>query len=502
MDACVLLWYRTDLRVEDHPALFRACKYGLPVVPVFVVEDRWQQRAAIGLPRLGPFRAHLLAEALAGLQDNLAKLGLPLVIRKGEALAQLTQLLDELPVAAVYAHTEPTWEEQRQEQALRSLLQARGIALDLSDGNSLYNVEDMPYTAGQVPELFTHFRKKVEPSTMVRSPLPVPDFVLAPHTLPLSLPLPAPADLCPDYDSTRHVPEMAGAVAEGPARAWVQRYIWEAQTILTYKETRNGLMGTTFSSRLSEALALGTLSPRVVYDQVRRFEHAVQQNDSTYWLQFELLWRDFFRLMARKHGQQLFGPAGLSRVPIEWSQDALRLGAWCRGETGYPLVDAAMRQLTHTGWLSNRSRQVVGSFLTKNLHIDWRLGAQWFEYWLTDYDAASNYGNWNYVAGVGNDGRGFRFFHPVKQGETYDPDGAFVKHWLPALAPLPPAYVHQPWALPPALQHGLHWQPGKTYPPPVVDLMATAREAEVAYKKGLVDGKHKKSYSRIRKFVK
>ncbi|MBX3100958.1 MAG: DASH family cryptochrome [Bacteroidetes bacterium] len=496
----VLLWFRADLRVQDHPALYRACQLGLPVLPVFILEDRWRSRSEAGVSRLGPFRAHFLARSLEALQGQLAQLGLPLLIRQGEAVAQLSRLLDELPVAAIYAHTEPAWEEQQQEKALKQLLDARGIALDLSDGNSLYNVEDMPYTAGQVPELFTHFRKKIEPSTLVRSPLPVPSFVLAPEQIPAGCPLPDAQVLCAEYVPERHIPEQTGG--EPAALAWLQEYIWERQAVATYKDTRNGLMGTHFSSRLSEWLALGCLSPRYVYDQVRRYEHERQKNESTYWLQIELLWRDYFRLMARKHGRHLFGADGLSRVPIAWKADPLAFRQWCQGLTGYPLVDAAMRQLMQTGWMSNRARQVTGSFLTKNLQVDWRWGAQWFEYWLTDYAPSSNYGNWNYVAGVGNDGSGFRFFHPVKQGETYDPQGLFVKHFLPELEALPPAWVHRPWELPGNLQRTLGFAPGTRYPAPVVDILESAREAEVAYKKGLVDGNHKKSYSRIRKFVK
>jgi deoxyribodipyrimidine photo-lyase len=254
------------------------------------------------------------------------------------------------------------------------------------------------------------------------------------------------------------------------AHARLQTYFWDRDRLRLYKETRNGMLDPDDSSRLSAWLALGCISPRTVYAEVKRYEQERVRNESTYWLVFELLWRDYFRFILAKHGAKLFRPSGIQGIPIPWQQDWPRFQAWCRGETGYPLVDANMRELAATGFMSNRGRQNVASFLTKNLGIDWRMGAEWFESLLIDYDVASNYGNWNYTAGVGNDARGFRYFHIPKQSREYDPKGDYLRHWLPELAGIPGDKIHEPYRLTAAEQKQFGVRLGVDYPRPLVDL--------------------------------
>ena len=235
------------------------------------------------------------------------------------------------------------------------------------------------------------------------------------------------------------------------------------------------------SSKFSPWLALGCISPRYIYEQVKKYECDRLGNDSTYWLVFELLWRDYFRFVAKKHGDKLFYRTGLRGMDIPWKQDWKRFELWTTGNTGFPLVDANMRELSLTGFMSNRGRQNVASFLTKNLGIDWRMGAEWFESLLIDYDPCSNWGNWNYTAGVGNDARGFRFFNINKQSQDYDPQGTYIKHWLPELASLPANKIHQPWKLLPIEQKRFGVRLGVDYPNPVVDLFASAKANEAIY---------------------
>jgi deoxyribodipyrimidine photo-lyase len=226
---------------------------------------------------------------------------------------------------------------------------------------------------------------------------------------------------------------------------------------------------------------LGCLSPRYIYWQVQEYEATRLKNDSTYWLIFELLWRDYFRFICAKHGTRIFRPSGLRGVTIDWKHDRDRFELWCEGKTGFPLVDANMREIAATGFMSNRGRQNVASFLTKNLGIDWRWGAEWFESLLIDYDVCSNWGNWNYTAGVGNDARGFRFFNITKQAKDYDPQGEYVKHWLPELANLSAAKVHEPWKLLPVEQERFGVRLGVDYPNPIVDLFKSAEANEKVY---------------------
>lgn len=235
------------------------------------------------------------------------------------------------------------------------------------------------------------------------------------------------------------------------------------------------------SSKFSAYLANGCLSPRSIAAEVLRYEDARVANQSTYWMIFELLWREYFRLIERKHGSRLYRPGGLRGTPIPWRNNDSLFECWTRGKTGYPLVDANMRELAATGFMSNRGRQNVGSFLTKNLGIDWLRGAEWFESLLIDYDVASNYGNWAYVGGVGNDARGFRFFNILKQSRDYDADGSYVRHWLPELADVPTEHVHSPWTMSRGEAKAAGVEIGVDYPAPVVDLYESAAKNEAIY---------------------
>jgi deoxyribodipyrimidine photo-lyase len=223
------------------------------------------------------------------------------------------------------------------------------------------------------------------------------------------------------------------------------------------------------------------LSPRYIYWQIQEYESQRIRNDSTYWLVFELLWRDYFRFICAKHGDRIFYRSGLQGIRMDWKEDVDRFELWRAGKTGFPLVDANMQEIAATGFMSNRGRQNVASFLTKNLGINWQWGAEWFESILIDYDVCSNWGNWNYTAGVGNDARGFRFFNITKQAKDYDPDGLYVKHWLPVLQKIPAAKVHEPWKLLPVEQERLDVRIGVDYPNPIVDLFKSAEANEKIY---------------------
>jgi deoxyribodipyrimidine photo-lyase len=227
-----------------------------------------------------------------------------------------------------------------------------------------------------------------------------------------------------------------------------------------------------YSSKLSAWLSLGCISPRRIYADIRAYEQEVTANESTYWLIFELLWRDYFFFVAEKFEKRLFIKGGIRQKGDEdLRRDPRLLKAWMEGDTGIPFIDANMQQLVKTGFMSNRGRQNVASFLVKDLLQDWRVGASYFEHQLVDYDPASNWGNWCYVAGVGNDPRADRYFNIQKQANQYDPHGAFVRHYLPILAILPDAYVHVPHTLPSTEAKRLNWKAG-AYPKPIVRLPA------------------------------
>ena len=475
-----LVWHRCDLRVTDHAPLAHAAEDGAEVIALYVFDERQFGATPAGFPKTGAFRARFLIESVGALRKAYRAHGAALVVRRGRPEEVLPALVEELGIGAVHFHTYPAHEELAVERAVVARLPT--VACHGVWGHTLHAPEDLPFEVSALPEIFTQFRKRVEAASAVREPLPPPQQGLRPVTQEIALgEIPSLEDLglvAPQPDPRAVLP-FEGGEAEAAAR--LHRYVWEQDLLKTYKETRNGMIGADYSSKLSPWLSLGCLTPRQVFGEVKRYERERVANGSTYWLTFELLWRDYFAFITAKHGTRLFRRSGLRGIELPWKHDHARFDLWCRGETGFPLVDANMRELRATGFMSNRGRQNVGSFLTKNLGIDWRWGAEWFESLLVDYDVASNWGNWNYTAGVGNDARGFRYFNILKQSRDYDLDGAYVKLWLPELAAVPADRVHEPSTLTSADQTRFAVRIGVDYPRPVVDLFESARANKELY---------------------
>jgi deoxyribodipyrimidine photo-lyase len=476
----VLLWFRNDLRLHDHAPLHQALKQKAEVIPLYCFDPRHFEQTSFGFAKTGAYRAKFLIETVADLRHSLQKKGSDLVIRQGNPEVEIPELVKALKIDAVYWHEEVTSEETEVDQALETALRSLSVHTEIYWGTTLYHRDDLPFEIVQLPEVFTQFRKAVEQN----SPSPAFD---APEQLPA---LPSEIDLgdLPNLSNLgleespidpRGVLPFEGG--ETAALARLQQYFWTTDRLQVYKETRNGMLGADYSSKFSPWLANGSLSPRKVYAEVKAYEQQRKKNDSTYWMVFELLWRDYFRYVCAKYGRKVFRKGGIRGLPIEWQQDWKRFDLWREGETGYPLIDANMKEIAATGFMSNRGRQNVASFLTKNLGIDWQMGAEWFECLLIDYDVCSNWGNWNYTAGVGNDARGFRYFNIPKQSKDYDSNGDYVKHWLPALKNLPPQKVHAPWQLQPVEQKRFDLRLGVDYPHPVVDLQKSVVVNEQRY---------------------
>ena len=478
----ILVWFRNDLRLHDHEPLQDALKAGTQVVPVYVFDPRQFGETSFGFPKTGKFRARFLLESVADLRQSLQRLGSDLIIRWGKPEDELPKLVVQTQSQTVYWHEEVTAEETAVANAVASKLEAMGVALQTYWGTTLYRPDDLPFSKQKLPAVFTQFRKKVEQYSTVYDASPAPKQLSPLPAAIQSGDVPTLHDLgideAPILDDRAVLPFRGGETA-GLAR--LQQYIWDADCLKAYKQTRNGMLGANYSSKFSAWLSLGCLSPRRIYQTVQEYETERVKNDSTYWLVFELLWRDYFRFICAKHGDRVFYPSGLRGLKVAWKQDWQRFDAWCQGLTGYPLVDANMRELAVTGFMSNRGRQNVASFLTKNLGIDWRMGAEWFESLLIDYDVCSNWGNWNYTAGVGNDARGFRYFNIPKQAKDYDPQGKYVKHWLPELKDVPNAKVHAPWTLQSIEQKRFNVRIGVDYPNPIVDLQKSVKANEKIY---------------------
>ena len=481
----ILVWFRNDLRSHDCETLYRASQQvkqtGAQIFPVYCFDPRHFGETSFGFAKTGTFRAKFLIESVANLRESLRSLNSDLIVRIGKPEDILPELAQQYEIGSIYYHAEVTTEEKAVETNLCAILKEKNIAFKSFWGNTLLHPDDLPFAIAELPELFTHFRKQVEADLTVRKVFPTSDRL---NPLPNQLdvgevPTLATFGLIEPTPCDRAVLQFKGGETEALKR--LEHYFWQSDRLQVYKQTRNGMLNTDDSSKFSPWLSLGCLSPRYVYAQVKQYERDRFAKDSTYWLIFELLWRDYFRFVAAKHGDRLFYRTGLRGIDIPWKQDWKRFEIWQTGKTGFPLVDANMRELVNTGFMSNRGRQNVASFLTKNLGIDWRMGAEWFESLLVDYDPCSNWGNWNYTAGVGNDARGFRFFNINKQSQDYDPQGEYVKHWLPELADIPSNKIHQPWKLLPVEQKRFNVRLGVDYPNVVIDLFASAKTNEEIY---------------------
>lgn len=466
-----IVWFRQDLRLHDNEALLEALKMADEVIPVYVFDERiFLGKTSYGFPKTGKYRAKFILESVHDLRESLRKLGSSLIVRVGKPEEEIFKIAQQIKSSWVFCNRERTREEVQVQDALEQNLWSVGQEIRFSRGKMLYYTADLPFPVPHTPDVFTQFRKEVERYVKVREPLPAPDEDFSALTVKIeSGEIPNLEDFgWDDFEpDSRAVIHFKGGETEALKR--LNYYLWESELVKNYKETRNGLVGGDYSSKFSPWLAQGCLSPKKVYQELRKFEIERGGNESTYWLFFELMWRDFFRFMGKKHGDKIFFKGGTrGEADPHWRDDWKLFSQWAEGRTGVPFIDANMREINATGFMSNRGRQNVASFLIKDLRVNWQMGAEYFESLLIDYDVTSNWGNWNYVAGVGSDPREDRYFNILSQARRYDPQGEHVKLWIPELSYLPADKVHQPDQLSYAEQEELHVKIGADYPKAMV----------------------------------
>ena len=435
-----LVWFRNNLRTQDNIVLAEAVRQYDRVIPLYVFDPFWFGDTDFGFEKTGPFRAKFLVESIQNLKHNLQQLSGDLAVRQGKTEDVIAEYVQAHDVQAIFYPFEAASEEQSIESAVRQAV-PKQVQVFVYQESTLVHRDHLPFDVRETPEQFTVFRKKVEKDLQVRSLEPVPEQVPIPTDLKLGQ-VPTLEKLGIDEPA---VDERAAIRFEGGETAGLRRlkhYLWDEDLLKSYKETRNGLLGADYSGKFSAWMANGCLSPRTIYWEVKRYEAERVSNDSTYWMIFEILWRDYWKWLSERYGDRLFYPSGPKGKTLLGKNDLSLFNRWKEGRTGVPFVDANMIELQQTGFMSNRGRQNVASFLVKDLGINWLLGAEYFESMLIDYDPASNYGNWAYVAGVGNDPRKDRYFNVVKQSKDYDPEGLYSKHWLPQLEKVSAKAIH------------------------------------------------------------
>ncbi|EGP06690.1 deoxyribodipyrimidine photolyase [Bradyrhizobiaceae bacterium SG-6C] len=476
----VIVWFRDDLRLSDHPALHAAAETDAPLVLLYVLDE---QSTSLRPPRgrpLGGASRWWLAQSLRSLQASLAARGQTLVLRKGAAARVISDLAQDIEAASVHWIESDVPSQSAMERDVTVALKEIGVQARGFRGDLLVKPASLRNKEGRGLRVFTPFWKRILSLGDPPQPLPAPKKLK-----------PGPAVASDDLASwnlePKH-PDWAGGLRDtwtpGESAAQTRLHDFLETGIKGYATLRDrpDRDGT---SRLSPHLRFGEISPRQVW-HAANFAAAQKPAIASDVGKFlsELGWREFSRHLlfdlpdlAEKNLQSSFDA-------FPWRRDAKALRAWQRGRTGYPIVDAGMRELWHTGVMHNRVRMVVASFLVKHLLIDWRHGEKWFWDTLVDADPGSNPASWQWVAGSGADAAPyFRVFNPVLQGEKFDPDGAYVSRWVPELARLSAKLIHQPWEATPMELAAAGVTLGKTYPEPMVDHKAARARALAAYAK-------------------
>jgi len=462
-----IVWFRDDLRLSDNPALTEAAAGGAPLLALYILDD-----AAMGDWRPGGASRWWLHHSLSSLAGELAACGAPLVLRRGAAESVLPALIAEMGATAVYWNRlfEP-WAVRRDGE-IKARLRAEGVKAESFNASLLFEPAAVRNGQGEPFRVFTPFWRACLAGPQPAAPLPVPARLRG---------APAPAsESVEDWRLLPTKPDWAGGLREtwtpGESAAQAKLADFVAKGAAQYGEARNALSEDGVS-RLSPHLHFGEISPREVWRAI-----AAQAGEAGAPYLRQLGWREFSRHLLFAHPDLPANPLDKSFAHFPWREDDNALSAWKKGQTGYPLVDAAMRELWRTGYMHNRARLVAGSFLVKQLLIHWRAGEDWFWDTLVDADLANNASSWQWVAGCGADAAPyFRIFNPVLQGEKFDPEGDYVRRWVPELARLVAKWIHRPWEAPKAALEAAGVRLGETYPLPIVDHARARTRALAAY---------------------
>ena len=469
-----LVWLRRDLRLDDNAALATACAECDVVALGFVLDP-----AILRSPRIGPPLVQFFFDALTALGGELRALGSDLVLVEGDPSAEIPRLAHALAAPIVYCNDDYEPSARQRDAAVARALAAAGVELRVSLDHVYYGADEVVQTNGAPYRVFGAYHRRWLERLATTPRLPFPPVGASARLVPRAeLPAGRAAPRPHDYGFAPF-PAVENASARG-ATAALRSFV--RAELEGYAERRDvpALPGT---SRLSPHLRAGTIG-------IRRCLESVRERDGSgarAW-RAELIWRDFYQQILAHVPRVADEPFDARAATIGWRNDDADWRAWCSAATGYPIVDAAMRQLNATGWMHNRLRMIVASFLSKHLLIDYRWGERYFEQHLIDADLAANNGGWQWSASTGTDPVPyFRVFNPVLQGRRFDPSGAFVRAQLPALGRVPDAYVHAPWTMPPLIAAEAGFMVGRDYPAPIVDHGVARTRALAAYRAALAN---------------
>ena len=424
-----IVWFKTDLRLHDNETLVKAIEQSDEIIPVYCFDESHFKTTEFGFQKTGNFRTKFLLESLQDLDKNLRAIGSGLVIVRGKPEYELYKIADKYKAQKLFAKKEVAYEEKKTEERVEIELWKLKCEIETFSTSTLYHAQDLPFSIKDIPDVFTNFRKRIEKEATIRPIFSAPVTIKSPAIPALQLPRLEQLGLHAVQVDSRADMQFKGGETEAYNR--LHYYFKISKAISSYKKTRDELIGADYSSKFSAWLTIGCLSPREIHIELKKYEEQFGANESTYWLIFELLWRDYFRFMMKKHRHQFFLQTGVKSDELSInSHNEDLLYKWINSQTGSDFIDANMLELKLTGYMSNRGRQNVASYLCNDLKLDWRFGAAYFEQQLIDYDVCSNWENWAYLAGVGNDPRGNRYFNIEKQANDYDSKKIYRNLWL------------------------------------------------------------------------
>ncbi len=470
--APIVVWFRRDLRLADNPALEAASSIGVPVIPLYVLDE------TAGVRPIGGASRWWLDKSLASLAARLSGLGSPLVLRRGASLATLTELVRQTGAQAVFRNRLYDAASIARDEAIEAALQGLGVECRSFNSALLNEPWEVASGAGSPYRVFTPYWSAARRSAGRVTPHAAPRS-LTPPTRPVS------SEHLDTWGLHPTSPDWSPGFADwrpGEEGAWTRLETFLDGVVDRYAEARDTL-GAAATSRLSPHLAFGEIGPRQIWAAAQAAAHRRGSHKGFETFLKELGWREFNHHILFHQPTTVTRNAKPEFDGFPWRDDPRGLRSWKRGRTGFPIVDAAMRQLWCSGWMHNRARMIAASFLIKDLLIDWRVGETWFWDTLVDADLANNVGGWQWTAGSGADAAPyFRVFNPVLQGEKFDPDGAYVRRWLPELAALDDEFVHRPWEAPAPTLARAGVALGANYPAPVVDHFFARDRALDAFK--------------------
>ena len=420
-----LYWFRNDLRLSDNPSLNLAIEKSEEILFAYNYDTSNDKESSWGFKKTSQHRKSFLFQGVSELKSELNQYGHSLNIYVDDSVTILNNLVKKYKIDTIFCESIEVYEETKQIE----LLEREGVNVSCFWQSSLFMKHQLPFSIEEIPNVFTEFRKKIEDEGITpNKPINISKKIASIKSIDDKQLIDLNTNLH-DYRKSSFPISYKEFMGGGKTGKRYLNSYFQSDKPKKYKETRNELMGVNFSTKFSPWLATGYLSAREIFFNLKKYESKITKNESTYWIFFELLWRDYFRFIMIKYGDKLFYKNGLNLTTQNINHDDENYMSWIEGKTDDSFINAGMIELKATGFLSNRMRQIVASYLINELSCDWRAGAAWFESQLIDYDVYSNQGNWAYMAGCGTDPRGGRFFNIEKQKKMYDSKSIYQNFW-------------------------------------------------------------------------